>query len=125
MLQGLRLGTVAHLIALRRSAIGDVSVEDAWPLDDLVQTINTKRWGSESDEATQALPTSGNDQEQDGNLEVSKVSIQQEDPAPVVMGLQADDGNEVNASNVRTQALEQHDQQQCQACASTPLQTAA
>ncbi|KAK9866925.1 hypothetical protein WJX84_005917 [Apatococcus fuscideae] len=43
---GIRLGTVAHLVGLRRTAIGDVSIRDAWPLDELVQAVNSRRWGS-------------------------------------------------------------------------------
>lgn len=43
-MQGAKLGTVAHLIALRRTAIGDVSVEDAWHLDELADTVKSRRW---------------------------------------------------------------------------------
>ena len=44
-MQGLRLGTVAHLVALRRTAIGEVSVENAWHLDALVEAVKARRWG--------------------------------------------------------------------------------
>ncbi|KAK9817470.1 hypothetical protein WJX74_008918 [Apatococcus lobatus] len=42
---GLKLGTVAHLAALRRTAIGGVCVDNAWQLDELVNVVKTRRWG--------------------------------------------------------------------------------
>jgi tRNA pseudouridine55 synthase len=36
---GEALGSGAHLIALERTRIGDVTLEDCWQIDDLVQFI--------------------------------------------------------------------------------------
>ena len=48
-MQGTKLGTVAHLIGLRRTGIGNVSVDDAWHLDELVETVQSRRWGHVTD----------------------------------------------------------------------------
>jgi tRNA pseudouridine55 synthase len=39
---GLALNSGAHLIALERTRIGDVRIEDCWQIDDLIQHINTQ-----------------------------------------------------------------------------------
>lgn len=39
---GLALNSGAHLIALERTRIGDVRIEDCWKIDDLIQHINTQ-----------------------------------------------------------------------------------
>jgi tRNA pseudouridine(55) synthase len=40
---GRELGSVAHMTSLRRDAIGDLRVEDAWQLPELVDAITAAR----------------------------------------------------------------------------------
>lgn len=42
---GQALGTGAHLVALRRTAIGSIRVSDAWTLETLEQAVNRKQGG--------------------------------------------------------------------------------
>ena len=37
------MGSVAHLTALRREAVGEHNVRDAWQLDNLIQQVKDKR----------------------------------------------------------------------------------
>ena len=45
---------MAHLVALRRTAIGNVSVENAWHLDALVEAVKARRWGHPLDVVEQS-----------------------------------------------------------------------
>lgn len=42
---GQKMGSAAHLVALRREAIGEHNVEDAWQMSDLVSAISLQRAG--------------------------------------------------------------------------------
>jgi tRNA U55 pseudouridine synthase TruB len=41
--QGQSLGCGAHLVALRRTRIGDFNVSSAWKLTELVEAVNLSR----------------------------------------------------------------------------------
>lgn len=47
---GQKLGCGAHMIGLRRTAIGGHRVEDAWAIDDLVKAIKETRGVTAEDE---------------------------------------------------------------------------
>lgn len=49
MLQGLQVGSAAHVKTLRRDRIGDYLVEDAWPLHDFVERARASLNSSDGD----------------------------------------------------------------------------
>ena len=62
VLQGQAAGTAAHLVALRREAIGNYSVKDAWTIEQLQAAVTElKEKRAKSKDADAALMTSNGD----------------------------------------------------------------
>lgn len=75
---GKKVGSAAHLIALRREAIGEYSVKDAWHMDDLIEQLRIKRTSGQLQTTTAVGDDHGQDDDEMSRIKRTRIASDDE-----------------------------------------------